>query len=48
MGQEFIVVTKKKLIVAVPVKQIVSLQEGDEVAGVVLVNAPDQKPEELK
>lgn len=46
--QELIIVTHKKMIIAVPVNDVIKLSEGDSVAGVTVVTIIDSKPEEAK
>jgi hypothetical protein len=41
--QELIIVTNKKMIVAVPIEQIMKVEDGDKVVGVVLVDTPKKE-----
>jgi hypothetical protein len=41
--QEIIIVTNNKMIVAVPIEQIMKLEDGDKVNGVVVVDVPKKE-----
>jgi hypothetical protein len=44
--QDIVLVTNKKIVVSIPVGDLIKLDADDTVAGVVLVNRPEIKPEE--
>jgi hypothetical protein len=44
--QELIIVTNKKVVIAIPVTDLIKLSDGDRVAGVSLIDIEPTKPEE--